>query len=167
LDKYPDHYLQIYNRGISGDRILTLENRWENDSLRLLPDLVSILIGINDTWNYLYLGLGSSPDEYRQVYVRILDLTLKKLPDVELVLCEPFVLVTGEVTEEWLDDINLRQGVVRDLADEFAGVFVPFQSALTTAAQTLEPELLLDDGVHPTIKGHQVLADCWLNAVVG
>ena len=165
-ETHPESYLQIYNRGISGDRILTMENRWENDCLRLLPDLISILIGVNDTWNYLYTGLGSSPSEYRLVFARILDRTLKHLPDVKLVLCEPFILITGEVTREWQQDISLRQQTVRELAEEYNAVFVPFQSALQNAARSTPEEGLLDDGVHPTAKGHRLLAKCWLEALL-
>jgi len=139
LEIYPDHHLQIYNRGVSGDRIRDLAHRWGNESLRLLPDLLSILIGVNDTWNYLYMGMGSSPDDYNDVYRNILQDTLTRLPDIQFVLCEPFVLITGEVTTEWMDDVNQRQEVVKTLAKEYKGVFVPFQFALNKAARDLPP----------------------------
>jgi lysophospholipase L1-like esterase len=82
------------------------------------------------------------------------------------VLCEPFLLITGEVTHEWSADITRRQGFVRDLAEEFNAVFVPFQSALDQAAQQVSAGQLLEDGVHPTNRGHQVLADCWMKTVL-
>ena len=164
---YPEHFLQIYNRGVSGDRIRDLAHRWENESLRLLPNILSILIGVNDTWNYLYMGMGSSPDDYKDVYQNILQDTLIRLPDIHFVLCEPFVLITGEVTSEWMDDINQRREFVKNLANEFNGVFVPFQSELDKSALDIPPHKLLDDGVHPTDLGHRVLADCWIKTVLG
>ncbi len=167
LEENKYQYLQIYNRGISGDRIRDLESRWERDSLQLMPDLISILIGVNDTWNYLFSGLGSSPEEYRNIYQQILEHTRQRLPDVQLVLCEPFILLTGEVTQEWEEDISLRQASVQELASKFDAVFVPFQDALDEAARQISPHLLLDDGVHPTDKGHQVLSECWLKIVLG
>lgn len=167
LKNNPDRQLQIYNRGVSGDRIRDLTARWDNETIRLLPDIISLLIGVNDTWNYLYMGMGSSPTDYRVVYRKILQSTLERLPDVQFVLCEPFVLITGEVTAEWKDDINQRREVVKTLADEFQGVLVPFQSALDKAARELPPHTLLDDGVHPTDLGHRLLADCWIEAVLG
>jgi len=167
LEENKDRYLQIYNRGINGDRIRDLEGRWEQDSLRLIPDLISILIGVNDTWNYMFSGLGSSPEEYRGIYQGILEHTRQRLPDIQLVLCEPFILLTGEVTQEWEKDISLRQASVQELAGKFDAVFVPFQYALDEAANQISPHLLLDDGVHPTDKGHQVLAECWLKIVLG
>jgi lysophospholipase L1-like esterase len=167
LEENKDQYLQIYNRGINGDRIRDLEGRWEQDSLRLIPDLISILIGVNDTWNYMFSGLGSSPEEYRVIYQGILENTRQRLPEVQLVLCEPFILLTGEVTREWEDDVSQRQASVQELAKKFDAVFVPFQDALVEAARQISPHLLLDDGVHPTDKGHQVLSECWLNTVLG
>ncbi len=167
LENYPEHYLQLYNRGISGDRIQDLESRWEGDSLRLLPDLISILIGVNDTWNHVMLSIGSDPEQYQETFHKILSETRQSLPDTRLVLCEPFLLITGEVTLEWSADITRRQGFVRDLADEFNAVFVPFQSALDQATEQLSAGQLLEDGVHPTDRGHQLLADCWMKAVLG
>lgn len=167
LEENKDQYLQIYNRGINGDRIRDLEGRWEQDSLWLMPDLISILIGVNDTWNYMFSGLGSSPEEYRIIYQGILENTRQRLPDVQLVLCEPFILLTGEVTQEWEEDISLRQASVQELASKFDAIFVPFQDALDEAARQISPHFLLDDGVHPTDKGHQVLSECWLKIVLG
>ncbi|NOQ40144.1 MAG: lysophospholipase [Anaerolineales bacterium] len=167
LANYPEGYLQLYNRGVSGDRIQDMISRWEGDSLRLLPDLISILIGVNDTWNQVLLGMGSDPEQYQAIFHKILTETQQSLPKTRLVLCEPFLLLTGEVTREWSADITRRQGIVRDLADEFNAIFVPFQSALDLAAQKVSAHLLLEDGVHPTDRGHQVLADCWMKTVLG
>ena len=72
LERFPDHHLQFYNRGVSGDRIRDLEYRWEEDALKLMPDLLCILIGINDTWNYIELGMGTSPEEYWKIYRKLL-----------------------------------------------------------------------------------------------
>ena len=167
LAEHPDHYLQIYNRGVSGDRIRDLAQRWQNDSLRLFPNIISLLIGVNDTWNYLYMGMGSDPKDYQGVYRKLLQDSRQFQPDTQFILCEPFVLITGEVSEEWLNDINERQEIIRELAREYSGVAVPFQSALDKAAEDISPHKLLEDGVHPTDLGHHVLADCWIEAVLG
>jgi lysophospholipase L1-like esterase len=165
LERPPYQHLQFYNQGVSGDQIRDLEYRWEGDTIRLLPDLISILIGVNDTWNYLLLGLGSSPAEYQEVYRKLLKNTRERLPYIQFVLCEPFLLVTGEVTQDWVKDLSQRQAAVKDLAEKFNAVFVPFQSALDQAAKEMPAHRLLDDGVHPTEKGHRVLAECWTKAV--
>ena len=77
------------------------------------------------------------------------------------------MLITGEVSEDWLNDINERQEITRGLAREYNVVAVPFQSALNKAAENISPHKLLEDGVHPTDLGHRVLADCWIEAVLG
>jgi lysophospholipase L1-like esterase len=167
LTANPGREPQIYNRGISGDRIRDMARRWDKDCTRLAPDLLSVLIGVNDTWNYIFMGMGSSPAEYHQIFRELLLETRHSLPEIHFVLCEPFVLITGEVTDEWVDDIQQRQRSVRDLAEEFQGIFVPFQSALDKAEKKVPAHRLLDDGVHPTEQGHRLLADCWLNTVFG
>lgn len=167
LEEFPGHDLQFFNRGVSGDRVQDLARRWPQDTLRLAPDLISVLIGVNDTWNYLYLGVGSSPEGFLKIYRQILGDTRQALPHVGLILCEPFILLTGEVTEEWEEDLASRQAHVRALAGEFDAVLVPFQSALAgAAAGGVPPHQLLDDGVHPTVRGHRMLADCWIDTVL-
>jgi lysophospholipase L1-like esterase len=165
LSRFSDHHLQIYNRGISGNRIQDLEWRWEEDTIRLRPDLLSILIGINDTWNHLYLGLGTSPAEFQEVFDKILKSTKEQLPEIDLILCEPFALITGEVTEEWSRDLALRQSGIMQLAEKNQAIYIPFQSALDQAAKEHPAQLLLHDGVHPTPLGHRVLAECWLKSL--
>ena len=86
---------------------------------------------------------------------------------ISRVFCEPFVLLTGEVTKEWSADINQRQEIVRSLAEEYQGIFVPFQEALDQEVKHTPAHQLLHDGVHPTDRGHQLLADCWLTTVLG
>jgi lysophospholipase L1-like esterase len=167
INKQPDAHFQIYNRGISGDRIQDLSQRWEKDTLRLQPDLLSILIGVNDTWNYIYTGMGVSPDDFEEIYRTLLIETRQHLPLAQLVLCEPFILETGQVTEDWQEDISQRQTAIAKLSGEFGGVLVPFQTALDqTVASGVAPQQLLGDGVHPTPRGHQLLTDCWLEAVL-
>jgi lysophospholipase L1-like esterase len=163
---FQDDYLQIYNRGISGDRIHSLADRWEKDTLQLQPDLISILIGINDTINFLYTGLGASPKDFQIIFQEILDQTRQRLPSVQLVLCEPFILPVGEVNSEWKEDLQIRQEGVRGLAKQYDAAFVPFQSVLDQAATKTPPHQLLDDGVHPTQRGHRIMADSWLKTVL-
>jgi len=167
LETSPDQGLQFYNGGVSGDRIQDLARRWSHDTLRLRPDLISLLIGVNDTWNYLYLGMGSSPEDFQRIYRQLLEATRSELPKTSLVLCEPFVLHTGEVTQEWDEDVSQRQRFVQELAEEFEAVFIPFQSALDQAvSESVPAHQLLEDGVHPTQRGHRLLADCWIESVL-
>ena len=154
---------QIYNRGISGNRVVDLYARWKCDAIVLNPDIISILNGVNDTWHEYSHQNGVEVDRYAQFYRMLIDWSLEKLPGVKLVLCEPFVLNFGAVADSWIEEMAQRGKVVRSLAKEYKQTFVPFQSVLDKAVvRGGDPALLLQDGVHPTLTGHQLLADAWL-----
>lgn len=167
LRERPADKLKFYNKAIGGNRIVDLYARWKIDAINLKPDVISILIGINDTWHGFSKQNGVEPGRYETVYRMLLEDTREKLPKVQLVLCEPFAHKCGVVTEEWIGDVRQRQQIVRKLAGEFDAIFVPFQSALDKVLEHAPPEYWLGDGVHPTLPGHWVLAECWYEAVIG
>ena len=167
LDTFEERQLRIFNRGISGNKVTDLYSRWQRDGLDLNPDVISILIGVNDTWHGKTGGIGVPVDRYENVYRALLADTRNSLPDIQLVLCEPFVLLCGAVTEDWLDEMAERREIVRKLARDYGATFVPFQSALDAKLSEAAPEHWLDDGVHPTMAGHAVLADCWWDQAIG
>ncbi len=98
--------IEVINRGISGKRVEDLYARWKPDALHLRPDVISILIGVNDTWHEFLGGNGVEVDRYASIYRLLLEWTKDVLPDVRLVLCEPFVLPCGVVGEGWRDEID-------------------------------------------------------------
>lgn len=167
LATQPKAGLQIWNRGISGHRVVDLYARWRVDAINLQPDLISILIGVNDTWHTFMYNNGVEVERFATVYRMLLEYTRQQLPGVHLVLCEPFVLPCGVVTEAWVTEMDQRRTVVRELATAFDAVFVPFQSVLREALRQAPAEYWAADGVHPTPAGHRLLADCWLQQVVG
>lgn len=154
------------NRGISGNRVVDLYARWKVDALNLKPDLLSILVGVNDTWHEFAWQNGVEPDRYEKVYRMLLELTKAELPEVKLVLCEPFCLLSELVTTEWLEEVRQRGTIVKKLAEEFGATFVPLQQLLEDAAAKAGDNLkILRDGVHPTLLGAQIIADQWLKIV--
>lgn len=167
LQARPQDNLHIFNRGISGNRVTDLYARWKVDGINLRPDLISILIRVNDTWHEFMYGNGVEVDRYTTVYRMLLEYTKQRLPEVQLVLCEPFVLACGVVTDGWIAEMAARRQVVRQLADEFGAIYVPFQSMFDTALAQAEPAEWAADGVHPTPAGHRLMADAWLAAVAG
>lgn len=166
----PDNRLQIFNRGISGNRITNLAERWDTDVIALKPTLVSIFIGINDTWHGVAKGTpenGVPLDRFDRIYRELIEKTQRELPDTRLILCEPFVTETGAVLElDFHPDVDERQKLVQQIAKDFNLTRVPFQSVINDALDHLSPEQLAADGVHPTIAGHLVLARAWLNTVL-
>ena len=165
LAERPHDGLKFYNRGISGNRVVDLYARWKIDTLNYKPDLISILIGVNDTWHEYMRQNGVEVERYAQVYRMLLGWTLEVLPDVKLVLIEPFILPGSAPGPEWFAEMEARRAVVRELAEEYRTGFVAAQEILSAAAEETNPEYYLADGVHPTAAGHQLIADAWIREV--
>ncbi|MBE6363535.1 MAG: lysophospholipase [Lentisphaerae bacterium] len=161
-----DREFSCFNRGISGNRVVDLYARWKVDALNLKPDLLSVLIGVNDTWHEFAFENGVELDRYERIYRMLLEWTRAELPEVKLVLCEPFCLKSELVTDEWMAEVAARGVIVKKLAAEFDAVFVPLQNVLEKAAAKANDNLkILRDGVHPTLAGAQIIADQWLKYV--
>jgi len=157
--------LKFFNRGISGNRIVDLYARWKVDGLNLNPDVISILIGVNDTWHEFGSKNGVEIPRFEQFYRMLLEWTVQARPEVKLILCEPFVYVCGAVGRDWVPEINQRREVVRKMAKDFDTVFIPYQEIFDAALKRAPAEYWLGDGVHPTYAGHQLMTGAWLKAV--
>ena len=154
------------NKGVSGNRIVDLYARWKVDGLNLKPDLISILIGVNDTWHGLHENEnGVEVERAERIYRELLQWTKQVLPDVKLVLMEPFYLDTGTFPQEGIEDVAKRAVFTKKLAEEFGATFIPCQSLLNEKLKLAEAKYWLRDGVHPSPAGHQVLTDAWIAAV--
>ena len=162
--KYPERMYDCINRGISGHRVVDLYARWKIDALNLRPDILSILIGVNDTWHEKSRQNGVEPQRYETIYRMLLEWTRQELPEVKLVLLEPFVFLSEVVDNSWLDEIEARREITRKLSDEFGTIFIPTQSILDAALKDAPTGYWLGDGVHPTLAGHQLIAEAWLKA---
>jgi lysophospholipase L1-like esterase len=160
-----DAGLQIYNRGISGHKVFQLAERWDKDCLGLKPNLVSILIGVNDIWHTLNGKYEGTIAIYEKDYRALLERTQRELPDVKLVVCEPFVLRCGAVTDKWFPEFDGYRAAARRVATDFRVTFVPFQAMFDRAIKTAAPEYWARDGVHPTPAGASLMAKTWLDAV--
>jgi len=166
--QYADQQPIFINRGVSGHRVSDLYARWNEDTISLKPDLLSILIGVNDAWRIMNRLPEGVTDRFERAYRHLLAETREVLPDTALVLCEPFVLQVGATEEnwsEWRSKLDHYGEVVRALSDEFGAVFVPLQEVLDQAADKVGARYWLWDGVHPTAAGHQLIADQWLEIV--
>jgi lysophospholipase L1-like esterase len=150
------------NRGISGNRVSNLARRWQTDTIDLKPDLLSILIGVND------LNGGVTAEQYEAQYDQLLADTTNALPKVKLVLCEPFGLPTGGKKEGWQKyraDLEVRQAIVAKLGQKYHAPVVRFQKAFDEAVKRAPAEHWMWDGVHPAYSGHQLMADEWIRTV--
>jgi lysophospholipase L1-like esterase len=155
---------EIINVGTSGHRLFDLENRWEVDVLAHKPTLVSVAIGINDTWRRYDDNDPTSTEDFEDRYRRVLKAT-KAHGNPELVLCEPFLLSVREEMNTWREDLDPKIAVVHTMAAEFGATVVRFDQRFNDVAQEMSMLELADDGVHPSKLGHQIMADLWLHTV--
>ncbi|MCK5945509.1 MAG: SGNH/GDSL hydrolase family protein, partial [Planctomycetes bacterium] len=159
--------VRVFNRGISGHKVFQLAERWQQDCLALEPDVVSILIGVNDIWHTRNGNYQGTVEIYERDYDALLARTRAALPDVTLVVCEPFVLRCGAVDESWFPEFDEYRRASRRVADAHGAIFVPFHSMFEAALQHAPAEHWARDGVHPTRAGAALMAREWLRAVHG
>lgn len=165
---YPERKLEFVNRGVSGDTVVKLAARWNSDALQLKPDLISILIGVNDVLASIGNQSQISAASFTDTYVKILDDTKTALPSTTLVLCEPFALPVGMVAKDadaWNRNLSIVQAATKDLAATFKAVYVPFQDVFIKACKRADASYWIWDGIHPTYAGHGLMADQWLSVV--
>jgi acyl-CoA thioesterase I len=153
---------RIVNAGISGNRAVNLQARWQTDVLAHEPDVVSVLIGINDTWRRYDKDDPTSTEAFEMSYRAL----LQALPDAKLILVEPFLLAVKEEQRAWREDLDPKIEVVRRLATEYGAILVPADVELNRQAEVVGATTLADDGVHPTAEGHRFLADLWHRTVL-
>jgi lysophospholipase L1-like esterase len=153
--------LKIYNRGISGNRASDLLARVDADLLALKPTVVSILIGINDTWRRYDSNDPTSAETFEKNYRAVLDRVRDGLK-ARVVLLEPFLLHVPADRAKYREDLNPKIDVVRKLAVEFGTEFLPLDGIFAQAATMAPPAYWAGDGVHPSMAGHALIAETWL-----
>jgi len=154
-ERYSHYNTKIINRGISGDGIRDLQLRWNTDCIDLRPDILSILIGVNDT---LSTPAGQFEEEYRMLMKR----TTRAL-NSKIILCEPFLLL--ENNDAYRDDLNPKIEIVHKLSEEFCTLLLPIDKIFRESCSLHPPEYWAPDGVHPTPAGHALIAKSWIEYV--
>jgi lysophospholipase L1-like esterase len=166
LNKYASLNLKIFNKGISGNKVYQLVERWDKDCLEIKPDVLSILIGVNDIWHKLNGNYNGTPDIYRNDYITLLERTKKALPNVKLIICEPFAVNNIKaVDDKWYPEFYEYQKIAKGIAKQFGATFIPYQSVYDEAQKKAPGSYWTGDGVHPTLAGAQLMAKAWMKAI--
>lgn len=151
-----DRSLSFLNRGVSSNTVGDLSARWQGDAINLKPDVLSILVGINDDYRKV------DPREFEKQYDQLLAKTVQALPDVKLVICEPFRLPLT-------DSVRPFQEITARLAEKYRAPLVRLQHVFEEAEKRTDPrgdgKYWIWDHVHPTYSGHQLIADEWIRTV--
>ncbi|MCJ7543359.1 MAG: SGNH/GDSL hydrolase family protein [Phycisphaerae bacterium] len=166
LARCPELTLTFTNRGFSSNRVYDLEKRLQDDVIDLKPTVVSILVGINDTWHQYSRNLPSPLEDFRAAYRRICTRIRDEL-GARLVICEPFLLHFPEDRAAWREDLDGRLQAIRQIGAECASVYIPLDGLFAAAGRKAPAAYWVGDGVHPTPAGHGLIADAWLQAVCG
>ena len=162
--EYPGRGLTFVNRGISGNRVPDLQARWTTDTLALHPDVLSILVGVNDA----FFGGGETAAEYERAYDRLLAETRAALPRAKIVLGEPFVMPVGARKADYpAERARLKpfQDAVIRLAAKYHLPLIRYQDLFDAALRQAPADHWSWDGIHPTYAGHGLMVRAWLKAV--
>lgn len=165
----PQAKLEFFNRGNSGNRLADLRSRWQKDVIDMKPDLLSVLVGVND--RKVKPGGELDFDQWEAGYREVLASSRAANADLRIVLLDPFVLKSGwYMTKggEWDKSrvqIERMGAIVGKIAKEFDAVHVATQEVFDAAARAVSPEQWIWDGVHPLPQGHELIARRWLEDV--
>lgn len=167
LASQPEKKWTCYNRGISGNKVHQLADRWKIDCLDLKPDVLSVLIGVNDFWHTLTHDYKGTAAVYEEDYRNLLKLTKSALPDVKLIVGEPFAVHGGTAikSSEWYPEFDKYRKAAKKIANEFDAIWIPYQEIFDKALESAGVEYWCPDGVHPSLAGNYLMADSWLKAL--
>lgn len=157
----------ILNRGISGDGIVELYARIKTHIINLQPDVLSILIGVNDVWHELKNQSGVETEKFYKIYSMLINEVRICLPNVKVFILEPFILKGGATAPDWdyfHSEIKKHAEATRRIASEYNLTFIPLQKKFEEVAIPGKESYWLTDGVHPTIAGHELIKREWLKA---
>lgn len=172
---FPEKEYEFFNRGISGNTLNDLEQRWEEDAIQMQPDVLSVLVGTNDVHYYLQ-GDKKEPfdfDAWEKRYRSLLDRSLQADSKLKIVLGAPFVAKVGNMRKS--EDFAERDSLVRHCADivekiakDYHAIYLPFDTlfdGILKTCPTSKDTYWIWDGIHPTPAGHKRMADMWIERV--
>jgi lysophospholipase L1-like esterase len=155
----------IVNTGIGGNRVRDLRARWKADALDHEPEILTVYVGINDTWRRYDSDDPTTAESFEEDYRFI----LRRAHDTvapRLILMEPFVAPVTSAQRRWgEEDLDAKRAAVHRLADEFGAAFVPLASMMADAVEQYGAAAIAEDGVHPTELGTTLIAGAWLGAL--
>lgn len=160
--------LRVVNTGVGGDRVSDLRRRWEADALAHTPDILTILVGVNDMWRRYDAGMPMTAAQFETDYVAILEQARDRLSLQRLVIMEPFLVPITEEQGRWhAEDLDAKIQVARSMAARFDGELIRLNDLFTERAAAEGPMSVIDDGVHPSAGGHELIAQTWWSTVRG
>ncbi len=162
-EKYPDIEFEFINLGIGGNQTKDLVERLQSDFVDVQPDIVSILIGINDVWHHAE-DKSWIPDEVFEERYRTVLAAIKEKTNAKIMMMEPF-LIPVEDKKFFREDLYKKIEIEKELAREFADVYLPTDGLLASAFIGEDPLSFAEDGVHPSEKGAKYIGKLYLEYI--
>ncbi len=159
----PDIDFEFINLGISGDQTKDLVKRLQSDFIDVQPDIVSILIGINDTWHRAAFRKWLSNKVFEENYRKILT-EIKEKTNAKILMLEPFLLYAPD-KEFFRKDLNPKIDIIRKLAKEFADFYIPLDGLFASASLGVDDLHWSEDGVHPNANGSEYIGGLYASAI--
>lgn len=155
---------EILNRGISGNRVVDLYARVKSDVWNLKPDVLSILVGVNDVWHELDIANGVDIERYERIYGMMIEETLERLPNVKIIICEPFIAKGSSTEAQYEELLQVKEyaKVAKRVAEKYGLYFLPLQEKLDEAIEKFTVKDYIFDGVHPNAAGSRLIAEEWV-----
>lgn len=169
----PDAGWQFFNRGISGNKLSQIAERWQSDALNLKPDVVTILVGINDVYEFMR-AKKENPDSafdfasWEKQYRSLLDSLRGGNSKIKIMIGAPFISNDGKNGKlsnyaEYERTVRQLAAITKGIARDYNAAFLPFDRMFTQlTAQQPRPGYWIWDGIHPTPAGHRRMADLWI-----
>lgn len=156
---------EFINRGISGNRVVDLYARIKADIINLAPDVMSILIGVNDVWHEFSWENGVDADKYFKIYDMLIEEVKAALPNIKIMILEPFVLKASATEDKWdgfSAETKKRAEMAKKISEKHNLPFIELQAGFDELSKSQPAEYWLCDGVHPTAKGHEFIKNKWI-----
>ncbi|MBR1970655.1 MAG: SGNH/GDSL hydrolase family protein [Clostridia bacterium] len=164
--EFPGKY-EFFNRGIGGNRIIDVYARIKRDIINLKPDVMSVLIGVNDVWHELEIENGIDADKYFKIYDMLIEEVKNALPNIKIMIMEPFVLkgtATRENYEYFDAEVKKRAMMSKKISEKYSLPYVELQDGFDELSKNIDASYWLYDGVHPTAMGHEYIKKEWIKA---
>ncbi|MBQ2614294.1 MAG: lysophospholipase [Clostridia bacterium] len=163
----PGNY-EFLNRGIGGNRSVDVYARIKNDIINLKPDVMSILMGVNDVWHEFHDNPnGIDAEKFYKIYDLLIEEVKAALPNIKIMIMEPFSLkgFGNEAYWETFDkEVRMRAQMAKKIAEKYNLPFIPLQEGFDDLTEKADASYWLGDGVHPTAMGHEFIKNEWMKA---
>lgn len=157
---YPGMY-NIINRGIGGNRTVDLVARVKSDCINLKPDILTVMIGVNDVWHEASYQNGGSAEYGEILYDLFIRQVKESLPDIKIFILEPFAFLGSATEANWETferEVPIRAQVSRRIAEKYGLPYVELKDKLQALVDQTSVDYVCYDGVHPTCAGHELIS---------